>query len=178
MATSSDAAAAKPPAATAPPNEFEFIVGDRPDQLKAGSSKKLRSHLSKRGWQVYLLQHNSRSSSATAANAAEAADAAAQQREDRARRKRRKRLQHTVTWEVRGPEDPGYPGTADAFAITNGQILIQGRPGGGALSVQSALSIDYQLGGGRVDPFRSYPVSWAPYIPHLVDHCKLTCDVC
>jgi hypothetical protein len=24
---------------------------------------------------------------------------------------------------------------------------------------------------GRVDPFRSYPVPWEPFIPELVDHC-------
>ncbi|EGR48545.1 uncharacterized protein TRIREDRAFT_77836 [Trichoderma reesei QM6a] len=32
------------------------------------------------------------------------------------------------------------------------------------------FAIEYQLGGGRVDPFRSYPTPWRPYIPHLVDH--------
>lgn len=27
------------------------------------------------------------------------------------------------------------------------------------------------LGGGRVDPFRSYPVAWRPFLPRVVDHC-------
>lgn len=28
------------------------------------------------------------------------------------------------------------------------------------------------LGEGRVDPFRSYPVPWEPFLPELIDHCK------
>jgi hypothetical protein len=28
------------------------------------------------------------------------------------------------------------------------------------------------LGGGRIDPFRTYPVPWEPFIPGLGDHCK------
>jgi hypothetical protein len=30
------------------------------------------------------------------------------------------------------------------------------------------------LGQGRVDPFRSYPIPWEPFIPELVDHCSYT----
>ncbi|KAL7792515.1 hypothetical protein V8C37DRAFT_126369 [Trichoderma ceciliae] len=150
----------------APAKDFQFVVGDRPDQLKAGSNKKLRSHLSKQGWKVYLLQHNQSSSSTSTA----AVDEGAQQREDRAKRKKRKRLQHTVTWDVREPEDPG---TSGDFAGSSNilESLIRGSLAGvGALPVESTLSIDYQLGGGRVDPFKSYPAPWQPYIPHLVDH--------
>jgi len=28
------------------------------------------------------------------------------------------------------------------------------------------------LGAGRVDPFQSYPISWEPFLPELVDHCS------
>jgi hypothetical protein len=28
------------------------------------------------------------------------------------------------------------------------------------------------LSAGRVDPFRTYPVPWDPFIPQLVDHCS------
>jgi hypothetical protein len=28
------------------------------------------------------------------------------------------------------------------------------------------------LGEGRVDPFQSYPISWEPFLPELVDHCS------
>lgn len=151
------------PIAPASVTEFEFVVGDRPDQLKAGSNSKLRSHLSKRGWQVYLLQHNSAAGSSSSSTPA---DEASQQREDRSRRKKRKRLQHTITWDVRGPDDPQFPGTATP---TNNNSLIQGAGGFGAVQ---PLAIEYQLGGGRVDPFRSYPTPWRSYIPHLVDHCE------
>lgn len=33
------------------------------------------------------------------------------------------------------------------------------------------FSIPPQLGGLRVDPFRSYPVPFKPFLPLLVDHC-------
>ncbi|KAH6606835.1 hypothetical protein Trco_005988 [Trichoderma cornu-damae] len=165
MATSK---AILPAAPTALATNFEFVVGDRPEQLKAGSSKKLRSYLSKRGWQVYLLQNNSSPSSSTAV------DGSAKQRDDKTRRKRRRPIQHTIAWDVRGPDDPAYPGTSGAYGSSNGplQAPIRGSPVRVARirPVQTTLSIDYQLGGGRVDPFRSYPAPWKPYIPHLVDH--------
>ncbi|KAL7950869.1 hypothetical protein V8C42DRAFT_132627 [Trichoderma barbatum] len=163
------------PIAPALPTKFEFVVGDRPDQLKAGSNPKLRSHLSKRGWQVYLLQHNSGGSSPSAVSASSApVDEAAQQRDDRAKRKKRKRLQHTVTWDVLGPNDPEYSGT------TNGLVQsLMRATAARAAHVQPTLSIEYQLGGGRVDPFRTYPAPWQPYIPHLVDHyiCHMAVDI-
>lgn len=34
------------------------------------------------------------------------------------------------------------------------------------------ISISPQIGGLRVDPFQSYPVSSQPWTPLLVDHCK------
>lgn len=35
-----------------------------------------------------------------------------------------------------------------------------------------SISISPQIGGLRVDPFQSYPVSSQPWTPLLVDHCK------
>lgn len=32
--------------------------------------------------------------------------------------------------------------------------------------------VEKQLGGGRVDPFRTYPGPWNPQVPGLVDHCE------
>ena len=157
--------------APTPVGKFEFVVGDRPDQLKAGSSSKLRSHLSKRGWQVYLLQHNGSSSSSSSSTPV---DEAAQQREDRSKRKKRKRLQHTITWDIRGPDDAEFPGTANA--ASNNSALLQSmiRAGAVGFGAVQPLAIEYQLGGGRVDPFKSYPTPWRPYIPHLVDHCEFS----
>ncbi|UKZ77383.1 hypothetical protein TrVFT333_005103 [Trichoderma virens FT-333] len=144
------------------PTTFEFVVGDRPDQLKAGSNPKLRSHLSKRGWQVYLLQHNDEASSSSS-SASAPVKKVDQQREDRAKRKKRKRLQHTVTWELPAPNDPESQGTSN-------NALVQSLMRANAARTAQTMTIDYQLGGGRVDPFRSYPAPWKPYIPHLVDH--------
>jgi hypothetical protein len=43
------------------------------------------------------------------------------------------------------------------------------------LQGQIIRPLDYQgtrlLGAGRVDPFQSYPISWEPFLPELVDHC-------
>jgi hypothetical protein len=39
------------------------------------------------------------------------------------------------------------------------------------------VSISAQIGGLRVDPFQSYPVSAQPWTPLLVDHCKLNFSV-
>ena len=36
----------------------------------------------------------------------------------------------------------------------------------------TTISIPPPLGGIRVDPFRSYPISFRPFLPQLVDHCK------
>lgn len=33
----------------------------------------------------------------------------------------------------------------------------------------SLLSI---LGGGRIDPFKTYPIPWEPFLPELIDHCR------
>ncbi|PNP54341.1 hypothetical protein THARTR1_05548 [Trichoderma harzianum] len=147
------------PIAPALPTQFEFVVGDRPDQLKAGSNPRLRSHLSKRGWQVYLLQNNGASSSASGSAPV---DEAAQQREDRAKRKKRKRQLHTVTWELPAPNNPGASNNALAQSLMRVNAAREA----------PRLAIEYQLGGGRVDPFRTYPAPWKPYIPQLVDHCE------
>lgn len=35
------------------------------------------------------------------------------------------------------------------------------------------VSVPPLVGGGlRVDPFRTYPITWRPFVPPLVDHCK------
>ncbi|KAL7909173.1 hypothetical protein GGI35DRAFT_372830 [Trichoderma velutinum] len=148
------------PIAPAHPTQFEFVVGDRPDQLKAGSNPKLRSHLSKRGWQVYLLQNNGASSSASASSPV---DSIAQKREDRAKRKKRKRLQHSVTWDLPTSDD------TDSHGASN-NALVQSLIRTNAARAAPPLAIEYQLGGGRIDPFRTYPTPWRPYIPQLVDH--------
>lgn len=35
------------------------------------------------------------------------------------------------------------------------------------------FSLPPQIGGLRVDPFRSYPIPFKPFLPFLVDHCQL-----
>ena len=35
-----------------------------------------------------------------------------------------------------------------------------------------AGSLEWLIGGTRVDPFRSYPARWKPFFPSVVDHCQ------
>jgi hypothetical protein len=46
----------------------------------------------------------------------------------------------------------------------------------GRLAHQFSFRSIGPLGAGRVDPFRTYPVPWEPFIPEIVDHCSyLSC---
>ncbi|KAL7921928.1 hypothetical protein ACQKWADRAFT_109117 [Trichoderma austrokoningii] len=144
---------ATPPAPK--PATYEFVVGQRPDQLNAGSNKRLRSHLSKRGWEAYLEQKNK--SSFRVGKAAQQADNGG------TRQKKRRRHRQAITWEVVEPDDPDkFPGPGHVREAM--LALIKHMP------LEKTLSIDYRLGGGRVDPFKSYPTPFRSYIPNLVDH--------
>lgn len=138
--------------------KYEFVVGQRPDQLNAGSNKKLRSHLSKRGWEAYLEQK--KLSSPVSLRVDERAD-------DGARRKKRRRHRQAITWDVVEPDDPRFPGPGNVREAMLALIKT-----GRHTPLEKTLSIDYRLGGGRVDPFKSYPTPFRSYIPNLVDHCK------
>jgi hypothetical protein len=59
-------------------------------------------------------------------------------------------------------------------------VLLQARMPGGPIVPRIAHRFSPPiiglLGAGRVDPFRTYPVPWEPFIPELVDHCSyLSC---
>ncbi|RAK98605.1 uncharacterized protein BO80DRAFT_361211 [Aspergillus ibericus CBS 121593] len=69
----------------------------------------------------------------------------------------------------------GLPACADPNCITlrkrvNAQSSASdGVPGPVGATVLS-FSIPRPLGGLRIDPFRSYPIAWRPFVPRLVDH--------
>ncbi|KAL7903149.1 hypothetical protein HDV63DRAFT_400022 [Trichoderma sp. SZMC 28014] len=147
---------ATPPAPK--PATYEFVVGQRPDQLNAGSSKKLRSHLSKRGWEAYLGQKK------LSSPVSGRVDEAAHQTDDGARPKKRRRHRQAITWEVVEPGDPRIPTGNVREAMLS--LIKTGRH----MPLEKTLAIDYRLGGGRVDPFKSYPTPFRSYIPRLVDH--------
>ncbi|KAG5925440.1 hypothetical protein E4U42_004295, partial [Claviceps africana] len=46
----------------AQPVQFEFVTGSRPEQLKADSSRRLRSYLSRRSWQAHRAQQPQKAS--------------------------------------------------------------------------------------------------------------------
>lgn len=52
------------------------------------------------------------------------------------------------------------------------RVQSQDDPGSKSSTLEP-IPISPQIGGLRVDPFRSYPISDQPWIPLLVDHCKL-----
>ncbi|KAJ6446649.1 DNA-directed RNA polymerases I, II, and III subunit RPABC2 [Purpureocillium lavendulum] len=150
------------------PTTFEFVVGNRPDQLKGLSTSRLRSHVSKRGWQAHLAARRPSppSSSSSLSPAAvprissddRKADASAAARERR--RKRRRGRPVFVTYElVAGPDVDPDDEVHDVVPRN------QHSP----LTTPSAL-FDPLLGGTRVDPFRAYPGPWHPSIPAWTDN--------
>lgn len=173
------------------PVQFEFVIGNRPDQLKGGSSTRVRSYLSRRAWQAHLPTRpappsSSSSSPADAERGSREGHAAARPRPPRRRRgkpysvtfeyvagdepgeggpgetgQRRQHQQHDKAWEDEEVEE--VPRQWDAH---QGQMVRRPSP-----NMSSSLAIEYRLGGGRVDPFRSNPGPWRSYIPALTDHC-------
>ncbi|PON29831.1 hypothetical protein TGAM01_v201197 [Trichoderma gamsii] len=132
------------------PATYEFVVGQRPDQLNAGSNKKLRSHLSKRGWEAYLEQKKLSSPVSVRV------DEAAHQTDDGARRKKRRRHRQAITWDVVEPDDPRFPGPGNVREAMLALIKT-----GRHMPLEKTLSIDYRLG---VD---HYIIHMAVDIPEL-----------
>lgn len=56
--------------------------------------------------------------------------------------------------------------------VRDGPLPTNSHPTTPSDLAQAAISIPPPLGGIRVDPFRSYPVAFKPFLPQLVDHCK------
>ncbi|KAK2608772.1 hypothetical protein QQS21_002629 [Conoideocrella luteorostrata] len=181
---------------SAKPIEFEFVTGNRPDQLKADSSRKLRSFLSKRSWQAHRVQHQLRgdisspSTSSSSESQTETASSCSDPQDgDKPRqnkaavvknaRRRRNKLQ-AVTFEcvaavpaVALPEDEVWQVIrhSDGADSRPRSYLTQDR----MLqlfeqTLSRALPMDAHFGGIRMDPFRSYPGTWQPHIPALADH--------
>lgn len=161
-------------------NQFQFVVSDRPDQLKASKTRKLKSHIAKRGWASYRAASSSTSSSAKSSAASNPArtplahrpqvepkveehtDGELQKADDGhvARRTYRRRNRITVTFEW---TDHQSHASAYAHATTQTQTPSEEPP--------PLPPIEYQLGGGRADPFQAHPGQRRPYVPALIDHC-------
>ncbi|UNI14025.1 hypothetical protein JDV02_000706 [Purpureocillium takamizusanense] len=178
---------------------FEFVVGNRPDQLKGLATSRLRSHVSKRGWQAHLAVHHptpppqvqqqqrslasSSSSSSSSPAAGRGGDPKADARERR-RRRRRAGKPVSVTYELAATSLPlpAPPANGDgdgddnenASATLMSLLVPRHRPAAAAAAAASppALLFDPLLGGTRVDPFRAYPGPWHPDIPAWTDNCE------
>ncbi|KOS19269.1 hypothetical protein ESCO_000142 [Escovopsis weberi] len=167
---------------------FEFVVGDRPEQLKGGLSKRTRSHLSKQGWKAHFAQHQKQpavllNGPANLSGPLEDAQTLTKEQQqqqqqqqqqkqrtadDLSQKKRRKRLQVAVTYELEVDDDGAQTAMVVRSSGALGMALAQG---GEMMSAWPLLlSMDRGLGGGRVDPFKSYPGPWRAYFPPLVDH--------
>lgn len=185
-------------AKAAHPTEFEFVIGSRPQELKVDTSRRLRSFLSKRAWREHRAQYeqqsqssseSSPSNSSSSGSKSEAQSSSSSIRDGnanpdrkpaatKASRRRRNKLQ-TVTFEYigAGPIAPPSALTSGTIQDAAGVEQLDGLPGDRLLqlfaqSLARFPPMDTQFGGGRVDPFRSYPGPWQPYIPALADHCK------
>ncbi|KAK2764417.1 hypothetical protein FQN54_009111 [Arachnomyces sp. PD_36] len=121
--------------------EFNFINISRPDDAKASSHRlTVRSQASQAQWQKVSSKRVT-------------------QHQKRLKNKRNHQpmtfvfeLEHTVSSE---PND----------ACSEPQVETPQ-----AQAPSDLCAITRILGGGRVDPFRSYPVAWRPYLPGVVDH--------
>ncbi|KID68004.1 hypothetical protein MAN_02860, partial [Metarhizium hybridum] len=185
-------------AKAAHPTEFEFVIGSRPQELKVDTSRRLRSFLSKRAWREHRAQYeqqsqssseSSPSNSSSSGSKSEAQSSSSSIRDGnanpdrkpaatKASRRRRNKLQ-TVTFEYigAGPIAPPSALTSGTIQDAAGVEELDGLPGDRLLqlfaqSLARFPPMDTHFGGGRVDPFRSYPGPWQPYIPALADHCK------
>ncbi|KAG6000453.1 hypothetical protein E4U43_001601 [Claviceps pusilla] len=122
------------------PLQFEFVIGSRPEHLETDSSRRLQGHRA-------LLPVLTSSSSA-GNKGVDPAHADAQGQGQRG-------CDGNGSGEGRGrggePEPESEPVRKAAWRL--GQCL----------------SMDAYFGGIRVDPFRSYPGTWQPYIPALAD---------
>lgn len=198
------------PAKPEGPAKFEFVIGNRPDQLKSDSSRKLRSYLSKRAWQAYFEAQAKPGESVSSSSGSPSGSTSSgpivdvpvhrsrqhvlkngkAQQVKSTRRGKRGGL-YSVTFEYAG--DCHGASTDDGLALSGNQAQKRQEIGGVKkdsdttvrgrtirdLEIQfllnqmpQSLAMDTQLGGGRVDPFKSYPVLWQPYIPALADHCR------
>ena len=87
--------------------------------------------------------------------------------------------QKSKTDESRTPRN-GAPGGKASMATHRRPLLVgifEGVPTSGAIPKQDPSTlllpaIEYQLGGGRMDPFMSYPGKRCKLIEGLMDHCK------
>ncbi|KAG8424406.1 hypothetical protein J3458_001201 [Metarhizium acridum] len=183
-ATNPTMQAAKP----AHPTQFKFVIGGRPQELKVDASRRLRSYLSKRAWREHRAQYEQQpqnSSSSTPQSEAQRSSSSIRDGDAKPERKpaatkpsrrRRNKLQ-TVTFEYIGA-GPVAPPSALTWGTTQdvtGVVELDGFPGDRLLqlfaqSLARSPPMDTHFGGGRVDPFRSYPGPWQPYIPALADH--------
>lgn len=145
--------------------DFEFVVGNTPDQLKGGTTRRLRSHLSKRGWQAYRLSATKTESTSTSTSISEAGSSTLARQERELRKRHRKKTHVTVTFECALDHDGQLPDLINKHNATSDSVDRR--------STTLVPHIEYQLGGGRVDPFRAYPGQRRPYVPALVDHCKM-----
>ncbi|KAK5989915.1 hypothetical protein PT974_08178 [Cladobotryum mycophilum] len=159
-------------ASLVPVTTFEFVVGNRPDQLKGGSSKRIRSHLSKQSWKAHFAaqQEKQAASSTSSSSSPDAIDEnpppQPQQNDERSKKKKRRRRQLAVTYELEVDADGGHEATI-IRGTDLGRALIRGDD---VPSWPMLPPVDRFFGGARVDPFKSYPGPWKEYMPRLVDH--------
>ncbi|KJZ72927.1 hypothetical protein HIM_07690 [Hirsutella minnesotensis 3608] len=151
---------------------FQFVVGNRPDQLNGHATKRLRSHLSKRGWRrVPPPPRKSSSSTSSSSPPSSKTLAPCSSGEVLKRAVRRKRQGAGTSRRLLGRAAPIT--SDDSEEIDEARVVPTASSRNrlnALLSLSGPLHMDYQLGGGRVDPFHAHPGPWKPYVPALTDH--------
>lgn len=127
--------------------EHVFINVKQPsDALQLAKEKNVRSHVTRRQWK----------------NHAEA-------NKDRKRKRREEFLPFRVELNCSALEEkrqlPSPPLSQEWSE--DGSPFAQADAQG-----DFSFPLPMMIGGFRDDPFRSYPISWRPFLPPLVDHCK------
>lgn len=152
---------------------YEFVVGNKPEELKASKTRRLKSHLSKRGWQAYRTSKKSTTTTTTTSTSITApasSSSAGDATPGREVRKTRRKKRVVVTYEyLPGPDQYRPRGEEEGEGSITGQMVRQN-----AVMFPVVPLIEFQLGGGRMDPFSAYPGQRRPYVPALVDHCTFS----
>lgn len=120
------------------------------DALQLAKKTTVRSHVARRQWKAHAAANKDR------------------------KRRREEYLPVRIKLDCSGlasnqqlPQPPMTPENED-----ENSNAVQAQSTSQSTTTFTLPSIPMMIGGLRVDPFRSYPIEFKPFLPYLVDHCK------
>lgn len=123
------------------------------DALQLSKKTTVRSHVARRQWKNH--------------------SAAAKDRKDR-KRKHEEYLPIRIELDCSILHDRGLPSSQSGGKDESENSKRAVMQSTGVQTMLSTPNLPPMIGGLRVDPFWSYPIPFRPFLPHLVDHCKLS----